>query len=355
MMKRSSKHSDVRRVVEEAIRSGQFGPGDQLPSEVELAQRCSVSYMTARKAVAELVAADVLERRASKGTFVRLNVGSRLASTTLNLIVSAYEGSHTKEFILRGVNLAKRKGWSSNIIRLTPDQQDPAVRVIRNGELAVLMLDDIPRRSSLWHAMKDARGRAVSFHVDLSDDGIPTVYSDATRDLTLAVERLREAGHVRIALVIQAPEGDAPVSWRLTAQNAVDRQSIRVDILDVVAPLFESPMRPCYEAVRRHLAEHPETTAFVTKSDELAAPTIAACRDAGRPVPESVSLVNLGNFPSMEFTNPPATCIDFNYGGQFAEAEIAFEAALGGSQLDSNVRVVDGFLVERGSVAPVRS
>ncbi|HEY3331850.1 MAG TPA: substrate-binding domain-containing protein [Capsulimonadaceae bacterium] len=350
-MIRSSKHHSVRRSLEDAIRKGEFGPGDQVPSEVELAQRCGVSYMTARKAVAELVAADVLERRASKGTFVRQAVRTRLATTTLNLVVTAYEGSNTKELLLGGVQLAKKKGWNSNIIRLTAEQQDPAVRVIRNGELAILMVDEIPSGSSLWLAMRAAKGKAISFHQNVAPSGIPTVLSESKRDLKLAADHLRSHGHTNIAHVTQVlPEGN--VSWMRAAEKAAATQAQPIPILAVPTPLFVSPMKSCYETILAHVKSHPETTAFVTKSDELAMATLAACRDAGCPVPEYKSVVSLGNWHTLEYTYPPVTCVDFNFADQFEQASQIFELALAGRDLEPFLRVVDGFLVERGSVGP---
>lgn len=46
-------------------------PGDRLPSEVEVATMAGVSLMTVRRAMAELVAAGVLQRVQGKGTFLR--------------------------------------------------------------------------------------------------------------------------------------------------------------------------------------------------------------------------------------------------------------------------------------------
>lgn len=56
--------------LQELIRNGTFGPGDQLPSEPELAKRLGVSRPTLRAAITELVANLVLVRRRGVGTFV---------------------------------------------------------------------------------------------------------------------------------------------------------------------------------------------------------------------------------------------------------------------------------------------
>lgn len=352
-MRTATKHRNVRQYLENAIRSGEYRPGDQLPSEIDLAQQYGVSYMTARKAVAELVASDLLERRASKGTFVRSAAHARLATTTLNLIVEAYEGQSIKEFLMLGIRLARLRGWNSNVIRLGPEQQDQAVRVIRNGELAIVMISDIPENSSLWLAMRAARGKAISFHCDVSAADIVTIHSNPVADLQLAVDHLRQYGHEHIALMCQMPLPDqatSPVYWQREVPATANRVVPPLSLVPVCAPLFESPMRSCYNAVTRCLEDHPEITAFVTKSDELAMATLSACRDAGRPVPKTVSIVSQGNWHTMEFTDPPITCVDVNFAGQFDEAARVFDLALAGKDSGPMLRAVDSFLVERGSV-----
>jgi GntR family transcriptional regulator len=56
------------------IRSGELGPGDRVPSELELVAIYNVSRMTARKALDELVQRGLLFRQRGKGTFVAEHV-----------------------------------------------------------------------------------------------------------------------------------------------------------------------------------------------------------------------------------------------------------------------------------------
>lgn len=57
----------VRRLIAEQ----ELGPGDRLPSEVEIAAMAGVSLMTVRRAMSELGATGTLQRIQGKGTFVR--------------------------------------------------------------------------------------------------------------------------------------------------------------------------------------------------------------------------------------------------------------------------------------------
>lgn len=60
----------LKRWVEEAIKSGALNPGDALPSERDLALKVDVSRVTVRKAVSHLVQEGVLVQRHGSGTFV---------------------------------------------------------------------------------------------------------------------------------------------------------------------------------------------------------------------------------------------------------------------------------------------
>ena len=74
----------IQSFLREQIHAGTLGPGDQIPSELELASELQVSRMTVRKAIEGLVSRGDLFRRAGKGTFVTRDVMSYGFSTMLS-------------------------------------------------------------------------------------------------------------------------------------------------------------------------------------------------------------------------------------------------------------------------------
>jgi len=66
----SPLYRQIKNLMLKALEGGEWGPGDVIPSESELAHRFSVSQGTVRKAVDELAADNLLVRRQGKGTFV---------------------------------------------------------------------------------------------------------------------------------------------------------------------------------------------------------------------------------------------------------------------------------------------
>jgi GntR family transcriptional regulator, transcriptional repressor for pyruvate dehydrogenase complex len=60
--------------LKERIRNGEFGPGDQLPSEQVMLQEYSVSRLTLREALARLAALGIIHVRHGKGAFVTKSI-----------------------------------------------------------------------------------------------------------------------------------------------------------------------------------------------------------------------------------------------------------------------------------------
>lgn len=61
----------LKDVLLDAIMQGDWGPGDRLPSEQQLAKLYCVAPGTARQAITQLVGDGILERQQGRGTFVR--------------------------------------------------------------------------------------------------------------------------------------------------------------------------------------------------------------------------------------------------------------------------------------------
>jgi len=77
---------EVRRRISEAIRSGEWRPGEAIPPEKKLCERFGVSMGTLRKAVDELTASGVLIRQQGRGTFVARHSQDRYLFSFFHLV-----------------------------------------------------------------------------------------------------------------------------------------------------------------------------------------------------------------------------------------------------------------------------
>ena len=66
----SPLYRQIKDFLIRSLQEGEWGPGDAIPSEGELASRFNVSQGTVRKAIDEMASENLLVRRQGKGTFV---------------------------------------------------------------------------------------------------------------------------------------------------------------------------------------------------------------------------------------------------------------------------------------------
>ncbi len=169
--------------------------------------------MTARRAVSELVATEVAERRGSRGTYVRHRSASHVSTQTINLITSAYEGSNQAAFLQHGTSEAERFGFHANVVRLMAGHQDPAIRLLSRGECALVLLDEINPESALGLALRGASRQIVALYPDLTDLSITSIRTDLLETFGLAHDRLRAVGHRQIAVILQAAREVFTIPW----------------------------------------------------------------------------------------------------------------------------------------------
>jgi GntR family transcriptional regulator len=85
----SPLYQQIKALITQSLQSGEWKPGDLIPSEVELAVRFKVSQGTVRKAIDELSAENLVVRRQGKGTFVATHHEARAQFRFLRLMPDA--------------------------------------------------------------------------------------------------------------------------------------------------------------------------------------------------------------------------------------------------------------------------
>lgn len=82
----SPLYQQIKGLILNSLRVGEWKPGEVIPSETELAARFRVSQGTVRKAIDELAAENLLVRRQGKGTFVATHAAQHVQFRFLKLV-----------------------------------------------------------------------------------------------------------------------------------------------------------------------------------------------------------------------------------------------------------------------------
>lgn len=92
-------YEQIRQLIVAALAAGEWRPGDALPSEAALAERFHASPGTVRRALDELTAANVVERRQGSGTFVSTHTAPRDAYRFLRLVADDGAAGMRRELV----------------------------------------------------------------------------------------------------------------------------------------------------------------------------------------------------------------------------------------------------------------
>lgn len=143
-------YEQIRQLIVAALAAGEWRPGDALPSEAALAERFHASAGTVRKAMDELAAAHVVERRQGAGTFVATHTAPRDAYRFLRLVADDGATGFTRELL----HCRRARATAETARALHLRTAEPVIEVrrllLRRGRAVVL--DD------LWLPERHFRG-----------------------------------------------------------------------------------------------------------------------------------------------------------------------------------------------------
>ena len=356
----STKYRQVKEAISEMIRSGRVGPDERLPAERELARLHGVSYMTARRAVMEMVEVGLLERRGRGGTFVRPYSAGRLSTTTLHLIYPDFDTPAIKAMLRLSLGECEKRGWETNIIRLNSNTERLALRALQDRELALVLVEGPELQGAFGEALQKNEGRAVLLGNRLDGVGVPSVLADDAQAIRLAVQRLHQMGHQNIALLSNHPRHAVDrvqiATWRACLKTIEQNvgYSVPQDLIMIGTPRHECVTQYTFEGVKSYFEAGGLATALLTPNDEAALAALAACRAVSKAVPEAVSIINSGDSAMMALAFPPITCIDLHLETHIAQAMEFLDLAVQdmANPFDC-LRLVEPHLIERESVASV--
>jgi len=138
----SPLYQQIKVLITQSLQSGEWKPGDMIPSEMDLAARYKVSQGTVRKAIDELAAENLVARRQGKGTFVTTHYEDVVKFRFLRLVPDEGEPHYGASRVLE----CKRLRAPAEIARLLDIRTGDSVVQIRrvltfSNEATVL--DDI--------------------------------------------------------------------------------------------------------------------------------------------------------------------------------------------------------------------
>lgn len=197
----SPLYQQIKALITQSLQSGEWKPGELIPSEVELAGRYKVSQGTVRKAIDELAAEHLVVRRQGKGTFVASHNEARAHFRFLKLMPDEGVPHHPEHDYLE----VKRIRAAAEVARLLELKAGDAVVYIRR----LLSFDGAPTiLEELWLPGQVFKGLTAERLAEYKGPMYGLFESDFGTRMIRATEKIRAvAADAVSAPVLKVAEG----------------------------------------------------------------------------------------------------------------------------------------------------
>jgi GntR family transcriptional regulator len=197
----SPLYQQIKALITQSLQSGEWKPGELIPSEVELAGRYKVSQGTVRKAIDELAAEHLVVRRQGKGTFVASHNEARAHFRFLKLMPDEGVSQHPDHQYVE----VKRIRASAEVARLLDLKSGDAVVYIKR----VMSFDGAPTiLEELWLPGQLFKGLTAERLAEYKGPMYGLFESEFGTRMIRATEKIRAvAADAGAAEYLKVPEG----------------------------------------------------------------------------------------------------------------------------------------------------
>lgn len=312
------KHEQIRQSLADAIASGQYEPGQRLPSESELVKAFGASRPTVNRALRELQLAGVIERRAGSGSYVRGDTALR--GHTFGLLIPELGRTEIFEPICRGMAEAQHGShhvllWGSSLgdEANLEHQASQACRQLVGKKVSGVFfapLELTPQKDTINRSIAEVFDRAGIPVVLLDRDLVP--YPERSRYDLVGIDN-RRAGYAITSHLIRCGCSRLVFLGRPGSAPTVDARIAGYrEALTEASPQLEpyvNRIEPDDQAGVREILRERKPDGFVCANDFTAAKLLKTLNDLGRNVPEEIRMAGIDDVKYASLLSVPLTTI----------------------------------------------
>jgi len=319
---RQARYRQIHQQLRNAILSGEYKPGDKLPTEKELGALHGVSRVTSAAALAELAREGLVQRLPRRGTTVTAPATHEApgGSPIIGWIQPAIDPSFGLD-VLRGI---ERAAGYHLLIYLSGNSRAEEERAIRQAVaagaagLAIFLQDGETYNDEV---LRLVLRRFPLVLVDRYLRGLPCacVQSDNVAGVREAVTALIEAGHRDICILTFPPRDTSTIEDRLDGYaQALAMAGLPLDH----ALIYIEPRLPDDVSARGEIADDivdrlaaymrraPHLTAIFATNVALTLLALRAAARLGRHVPADLSIIGVDPLQNLPLPLSPITYVE---------------------------------------------
>ena len=312
----TSKHDRIRQTLIDAIRGGEYAPGQRLPSESALVKQFGASRPTVNRALRELQLTGLIDRRAGSGSYVRAEAARR--GHVFGLLIPELGRTEIFEPICRGMADAQHGSqhallWGTSLAdqENVEEQASQACQQLVASQVTGVFfapLELTPEKDVINRRIADTLDRARIPIVLLDRDLVP--YPERSPYDLVGIDN-RRAGYAITAHLLARGCRRLVFVGRPRSAPTVDARigGYREAMGDAGLPPLVCRIDPDHRAAVKQMLARPRPDGFVCANDFTAAQLLRTLGLLDVAVPGDVRLAGVDDVKYASLLSVPLTTI----------------------------------------------
>ncbi len=323
-MREKAKYEVILDWIYKRIESGELKDGYRLTSENELVTMFGVSRQTVRRAIAELEARGLVERRRGSGTFIKIPLDHGVVQilpakkgTNRIAVITTYINEYIFSPIIQAIETVLHNNDYSIQLSFTNNaigkEREILESLLENMDVDGVIVE--PTTSGLPNPN-------THFYRELIDKGIPVLFLNSYYENVkaphvsmndyaagkIATEYLLQCGHRKIGGIFKVDDGQGRRRFAgyQDALLAAGLEAKREQVVWIDTELLVSADEDATFITRRLR----ECTACVCYNDEVAIKLENLCLAQGIFVPQELSIMGIDNSDLAKFAQVPLSTVE---------------------------------------------
>ena len=327
MAKKNFLYERVYNKIYHQIVSGDYKPGDLLPTEKELCEKMQVSLITVRRALKELEDEGLVKKVRGKGTYVNEDISvhknTSSANNSIGVLFIPYKeitnSDYPKRYDYEG-------DWQNSIYSSMFEELSDDFNIIIDGYPVEDLINDFERTvfsrtdrilvlgeytSELIDFLHDKEKLVIVYNNFDSDLKVASVNNNEKEICRKAVEYLIEKGHTKIGAINGITGFSESIERYVGFQEAIiyNNLSINTDFIKWGNMAAESG----YYLMKEMIKGDNYPSAVFCVNDGVAMGALDAIKEDGLNCPQDISLISHDNSEEGKDLDPQLTTIDPKY------------------------------------------
>ncbi|WP_165000855.1 GntR family transcriptional regulator [Xylanivirga thermophila] len=361
---RKTLYSQIAEDIKLQILNGDLVPGDQLPTEFELAERYDVSRITSQRALVELEREGLIYRRQGKGSFVlsRGNTNDQGISHKVISMILPSDGPAGRriDYINGATDYLSDNGYYLTIHTTDNDldqERNALINLPNDGISGIIFYPTSRKNFDILYAMYLSKYPIVTIDKHFQSLPICSVVSNNFDGGYRATSHLIELGHRRIAYLSNLNiEEISTVRERFFGYcTALKKHDIAIDHNIINFALTYDGEKFAYKTIdmlKRMFNRG--VTAIFAEHDYLAIAIYKTLQNEGIRIPEDISLIGFDNVEILEHVDIPLTSVDQNFYEIGREAASMIVEMIQNGYCEVPQKVIPVNMVFRNSVSEIK-